>query len=45
MYQKIKRFYNLGLYTKEQVAQFVAKGVITPAQYEQITGETYEASE
>lgn len=43
MFAKIKKFYNLGLYTKEQVAQFVAKGVITAAQYKQITGEDYEA--
>ena len=42
MFAKIKRFYNLGLYTKEQVAQFVVKGIITEAQYEQITGEPYE---
>ena len=41
MYQKIKRFYNLGIYSKEQVAQFVAKGVITAVQYESITGDPY----
>ena len=43
MFAKIKRFYNLGLYSKTQVAQFVIKGVITPAQYKEITGEDYEA--
>ena len=43
MFAKIKRFYNLGLYSKAQVAQFVAKEVITPAQYKDITGEDYEA--
>lgn len=43
MFAKIKRFYNLGLYSKAQVAQFAAKGVITPAQYKDITGEEYEA--
>ena len=42
MFQKIKRFYNLGIYSKEQVAQFVIRGVITPQQYEQITGDPYE---
>lgn len=42
MFAKIKKFYNLGLYTKEQVAQFCARSVITAAQYEQITGEPYE---
>lgn len=42
MFAKIKRFYKLGLYSKEQVAQFVIKGVITPEQYELITGEPYD---
>ena len=41
MFAKIKKFYHLGLYSKEQVAQFVVKGIITAAQYEQIVGETY----
>lgn len=41
MYDKIKKFYDLGLYTKAQVAVFVAKGIITAAQYEAITGEPY----
>ena len=41
MFAKIKKFYNLGLYSKEQVAQFVTKGVITAAQYEQIVGEPF----
>lgn len=41
MFAKIKRFYQLGLYSKLQVAQFVEKGVITPSQYKQITGDDY----
>lgn len=41
MFAKIKKFYNLGLYSKAQVAQFVTKGVITAAQYKEITGEDY----
>lgn len=41
MFAKIKRFYQLGLYTKTQVAQFVEKGIITEEQYKQITGEDY----
>lgn len=36
MFDKIKRFYDLGLYNKEQVHKFVEKGVITEEQYEQI---------
>ena len=42
MYAKIKKFYNLGLYTKENVAKFVEKGIITAEQYEEITGEAYD---
>ena len=41
MFQKIKKFYNLGIYSKEQVAQFVTKGVITQEQYGQIVGEPF----
>ena len=41
MFDKIKRFYDLGLYTKAQVHKFAEKGVITPAQYTEITGEKY----
>ncbi len=41
MFEKIRKFYNLGLYSKEQVGQFVDKGKITAEQYEQITGEPY----
>lgn len=38
MFDKIKKFYNLGLYTKEQVHKFVEKGVITEEQYIEIVG-------
>lgn len=41
MFEKIKKFYSLGLYKKEQVRLFVEKGVITVEQYEVITGEEY----
>ena len=41
MFEKIKRFFNLKLYTKKQIRQFCMKGVITPEQYKQITGEEY----
>ena len=36
MFEKIKRFYKLGLYTKEQVHKFVEKGVITEEDYKSI---------
>lgn len=39
MFEKIKRFYDLGLYTKEQVHKFVEKGVITEEQYLEIVGD------
>ena len=43
MFEKVKRFYDLGLYTAVEVAQFVKKGKLTPTQYEEITGQPYEA--
>lgn len=36
MYEKIKKFYKQGLYTKEQVRKFCEKGVITENQYSEI---------
>ena len=42
-YDRIKRFYDGGLWTKSMVGDAVVKGVITPAQYEEITGEPYQA--
>lgn len=41
MFEKIKRFFDLHLYTKKQIRQFCDKGVITLEQYKQITGEEY----
>lgn len=41
MFEKVKHFYDLGLYSKEQVRQFVIKGKLTPEEYELITGESY----
>lgn len=39
MFDKIKRFYDMGLYTEAQVHKFVDKGVITEEQYNEIVGE------
>lgn len=36
MFGKLKRFYNLHLYTAQQLHRFVDKGVITEEQYLQI---------
>ena len=43
MYRKVKRLYDLGLYTAEQVKEFADRGKITPEQYETITGQKYES--
>ena len=39
MYEKIKRFYDLGLYSAEMVYEFVRHGKITEAEYHEIVGE------
>lgn len=39
MFEKVKRFYDLGLYNEEQVYEFVKKGKITEQQYIEIVGE------
>lgn len=38
MFEKIKRWYEQGLWNAAQVHSAVEKGILTPAQYEQITG-------
>ena len=37
----IRRNYDRGLWTKQMVKMAVRKGLITKAQYEEITGEVY----
>ena len=41
-YEMIKRNFDRGLWNAKMVAVAVAKGVITAAQYNEITGETYK---
>lgn len=41
LYNTIKRYYDMGLYNKDQLRVFVQKMAITPEEYEQITGEPY----
>lgn len=36
MFEKIKKFYDMGLYTAGQVYKFVIKGVITEEEYREI---------
>ena len=38
----IKRFYDRGIYSAEDVGVFVASGKITAKQYEEITGKQFE---
>ena len=40
-YETIKRNYERGLWNKPMVKMAVRKGIITKAQYEEITGEKY----
>lgn len=41
-FETIKRNYDRNLWSKAQVRVAVKKGVITPAQYKEITGEKYQ---
>lgn len=41
-YETIKRNYDRKLWSKAQVKVAVKKGVITSAEYREITGESYE---
>ncbi len=42
MFEKIKKWYDEGRYTKKQVANLVKKGILTAIEYGLITGEEYE---
>ena len=41
MFNIIKRYYDRGIYSKENVAVFVASGKITMGQFREITGTEY----
>lgn len=41
MFNIVKRFYDNGIYGKEDVAKFVKARKITEVQYEEITAEKY----
>ena len=43
-YERIKNFYDRGLWTKEQVHQAVSKGLITEIEYREIVGENNETN-
>ena len=44
MYKIVKRYYERGIYSKEDVAKFVKAGRLTADEYEAITGEAYDNS-
>ena len=41
-FEKVKEYYDKGLWTKGMVANAVVKGWITAAEYEEITGEPFQ---
>ena len=41
MYEKIKEYYNTGLWSEERVRNMVIKGIITEEEVYDITGEFY----
>ena len=42
MYEKIKEYYNTGLWSEERVKNMVRKYIITQDEYCEIVGEIYE---
>ena len=41
MYEKVKSYYDTGLWSEERVRNMVIKGIITEEEYYEITGEFY----
>ena len=41
MYEKIKKYYDTGLWSEVRVRNMVVKGVITEEEFYEITGEFY----
>ena len=42
MYEKIKEYYNTGLWSEERVRNMVIKGIITEEEYKDIIGNEHE---
>ena len=38
MFEKIKKYYELGVWSEQRVREAVAKNIITPEQFKEITG-------
>ena len=43
MYEKIKSYYDIGLWSEERVRNMVIKGIITEEEFYEITGEVYKS--
>ena len=41
MYEKVKKYYDTGLWSEERVRNMVIKGIITEEEFYEITGEFY----
>lgn len=41
MFKIVKRYFDKGIYSAEDVGKFVASGRLTAAEYREITGEEY----
>lgn len=41
MYEKIKKYYELGMWNEQKVRNAVDKGVITAEQFKEITGKEF----
>lgn len=42
MFDKIKKYFDWKIYTKKQIKEYCAKGIISVEQYKAITGEDYD---
>ena len=42
MYEKIKKYYDTGLWSEERVRNMVIKGIITEEEYKNIVGKEHE---
>lgn len=43
MFKTVKRYYDTGRYSKEDVKKFVVAGKLTKEEYKEITGDDYDA--
>ena len=41
MYEKVKKYYDIGLWSEERVRNMVIKGIITEEEYKDVIGNEY----